>query len=237
MRQDDPEHFPEKSRGGAHNVKVDQEMREKIGEIIGANAAATLQTINDELQRLLPEKPRISSKHLSKVCQGMIYTLKKLECAPADRNRSDVKEARKQYARWFLENGLSAPRIVYVDGAGYNIWTQQTRGRARIGERAVRSVSAQRGENLTLILAISPQRGVEHFSFHVGGTSSAIFGDFFRELTAAIGTENRCIFILDNAPCHRSVSPLSNNHEVMYLPAYFPMLTPIEILSLPGNGW
>lgn len=228
MKRDDPEDFPEKNRGGAHNVKVDGDMREKISEIIGANAAATLQTINDELRRLLPDKPHISTKHLSKVCRGMFFTLKKLECAPADRNRSDVKDARKEYARWFLEYGLLVPRIVYVDESGFNIWTQRTRGRARIGERAVRTVSGQRGENLTLILAISAQHGVEHYSFHVGGTSASVFGDFFRTLTATIGTENRCIFVLDNAPCHRSVSSLSEHHEVKYLPAYSPMLTPVE---------
>ena len=96
MKRDDPENFPETNRGGAHNIKVDADMWEKISEIIGANAAATLQTINDEHRRLMPEKPYISTKHLSKVCHGMLYTLKKLECAPADRNRSDVKDSRKE---------------------------------------------------------------------------------------------------------------------------------------------
>ena len=76
MKRDDPENFPETNRGGAHNVKVDADMREQISEIIGANAAATLQTIKDELRRLMPEKSHISTKHLSKVCYGLLYTLR-----------------------------------------------------------------------------------------------------------------------------------------------------------------
>ena len=53
MNREDPELFPEKTRGGAHSVKIDAEMREKISKIIGANSVTTLQTINDELRRRL----------------------------------------------------------------------------------------------------------------------------------------------------------------------------------------
>ena len=228
MKKEDPEKMEGGRRGGAHHVKVDEEMRTVISSIIGENPAATLININAELKRRLPSKPHISDAYLSKVCRGMFFTLKKLECCPADRNRADVKESRKEYSSWFLEVAVCSPRVIYIDESGFNVWTQRTRGRARVGSRAVRTVSGQRGENLTLILAVSPQSGVEHFQFKVGGTSSAVFAEFFTELTSKVGTENRCIFVLDNAPCHRSLTPLSDNHVVKFLPPYSPMLTPVE---------
>ena len=225
MRMEDPETIGDSTRGEAHNVKVDLEMQEIISEIIGENPAATLVMIN---RRRLPLKPIISNSCLSRACHGMFFTIKKLEASPSDRNRPDVKMERKEYARWFLQDANRSPRVVYIDESGYNVWTQRTRGRARIGDRAIRTVNGQRGENLTLILAISPQNGIEHFEFRVGGTSSVVFQEFFTELSRKIGHGNPCIFILDNAPCHRAVNLASDNHFLRFLPPYSPMLTPVE---------
>jgi transposase len=182
------------------------------------------------LRGRLPAKPHISDTYISKICRGMFYTLKKLEACPADRNRDDVKQQRKDYARWFLEIAILSPRIIYmyIDESGFNVWTQRAYGRAPVGSRAVRTVSGQRGENLTLILAVSPQRGVEHFKFRTGGTNSEAMKEFFSELTGMVGLENRCIFILDNAPCHRALTTLSDNHVIKFLPPYSRMLTPVE---------
>ena len=226
MRREDPENFDGRRRGGAHHIKVDDEMREAISTIIGENPAATLININAELRRRLPAKPHISDTYMSKVCRGLFFTLKKLEVCPADRNREDVKEQRRHYATWFLEVAVFSPRVIYIDESGYNVWTQRTRGRAHVGSRAVRTINGQRGENLTLILAVSPQFGVEHYKFRTGGTTSDAFKDFFAELTAIVGVENRCVFILDNAPCHRAVTSMCDNHVVKFLPPYSPMLTP-----------
>ena len=127
-----------------------------------------------------------------------------------------------------MEVANRGPRVVYVDESGFNVWTQRTRGRAPVGQRAVRTVNSQRGENLTIILAVSPQNGVEKHSFHVGGTTAAKFAEFFASLEETIGLQNPCFFIMDNAPCHRAVQPASDNHQVRFLLAYSPMLTPVE---------
>ena len=97
-----------------------------------------------------------------------------------------------------------------------------------MGQRAVRTVNGQRGENVTIILAISPQNGVEKYSFHVGGTTTVRFADFFRGLEEQIGWDVPCIFVMDNARCHRSVRTLSDAHVIRYLPPYSPFLTPVE---------
>ena len=76
LKREDPENVEEKTRGGAYHVKVDNEMRETIAEIIGENPAATLATINSELRRRLPAKPFISNNYISHVCRGMFCTMK-----------------------------------------------------------------------------------------------------------------------------------------------------------------
>lgn len=228
MKNDDPEHIEEKKRGGRHHVKVTEEMREVIADLIGRNPAITLKSLNSQLRERLPDSPHVHENYLGTVCKGMFYSLKKLEPQPVDRNRPDVKEERKRYANWFIENVVVSPLTIYIDESGYNVWTSRTRGRAIIGQPAVRTVHGQRGENITLILAISPQRGIEHHSFHIGGTSAATFQIFFKALSEKVGLNNSCTFILDNAPCHRSTEALSPNHTVKFLPPYSPMLTPIE---------
>ena len=77
-------------------------------------------------------------------------------------------------------------------------------------------------------MAVSPQRGVEHHQFRVGGTSNAVFSTFFNELASIVGHENRSFFILDNATCHKNIAPASESHTVKYLPPYSPFLTPVE---------
>ena len=101
---------------------MDQEIREAIEEMVNSNPAITLVTIKQELQHRYPSKPTISSTTIAKVLNGMLFSLKKLHISPADRNRQDVKEARRVYARWFLEEGQLAPLLVFIDESGFNLW-------------------------------------------------------------------------------------------------------------------
>ena len=70
---------------------------------------------------------------------------------PADRNRPEVLDRRRQYANWFINHAVLR-HTVFVDKRGYNIWTARSHGRARRGERAYRQVCGQRGRNVTVCL-------------------------------------------------------------------------------------
>ena len=110
-----------------------------------------------------------------------------------------------------------APRVIYIDESGFNIWTQRTRGRARVGERAVRVVNGQRGESMTLILAILVTNGIEKSQFYGGGTTKERFVTFLHDLEETVG-DSPCIFVLDNAPCHRGVQVRNvEHHELRYI--------------------
>ena len=70
-----------------------------------------------------------------------------------------------EYAQWFMARGIQC-NLIYVDECGFNLYTRKTRGRAVIGQRAVRQVAGCRGKNLNLILAINPDVGVLDHEMH-----------------------------------------------------------------------
>ena len=44
---------------------------------------------------------------------------------PAERNRDDVKMARRLYAEWLLDN---QSELIYIDESGFYLWTSRTKG-------------------------------------------------------------------------------------------------------------
>ena len=79
----------------------------------------------------------------------------KLEDAPMDRNNLQVKEEHREFVLLLTQEGINQ-NLLYVDECGFNLFTRRTRGRARVGQRAVRQVCNSRGKNINIILAISP---------------------------------------------------------------------------------
>ena len=98
---------------------------------------------------------------------GMLISVKMARAVPAARNRPDVIERRYEYANWFMTQGVIND-CIFIDECGYNIWTARSYGRARVGERAYRQVSGQRGRNVTNCLTVPPTNclaGLPHSSY------------------------------------------------------------------------
>ena len=144
----------ERPRGGAREEvrKVDDEMKAAMVDIIEQHPSYTLKQIREELQRLLPQKPVISVSTVAHVLDGALIRMKTLENIPQDRNNIRIKNERYNYANWMMAEGVGR-NLVYLDEAGFNLFTRRTRGRARIGQRAVRQVGNSRGRHLTLLMA------------------------------------------------------------------------------------
>ena len=123
----------ERLRGGRNNVRVDDEMRDCLEEIINENCLLTLIQINHELRRTLPVKPKIHDQTVSRTLGGMLFRVKLVRPLPADRNRPDVLSKRVDYATCFM-NCAAVRHCVFVDQCGYNIRTTRSRGTARQGE-------------------------------------------------------------------------------------------------------
>ena len=108
---------------------------------------------------------------------GMLIRVKMARAVPAARNRPDVIERRYEYADWFMTQGVIND-CIFIDECGYNIWTARSYGRARVGERAYRQVSGQRGRNVTICLAVSPTNGLVYHTARIGGMNRQLFNDF-----------------------------------------------------------
>ena len=191
----------ERARGGRNHVKVDEEMKRCIAAILDENPVLTLDAINTTLRERLPQKPHVYSRTIGKILDGMLYTVKLVRRCPAERNRPDVIQSRRQYAAWFLEEAIRN-QVVFADECGFNIWTARSQGRALRGERAYRQVAGQRGNNITITLAVSSTFGLIHHSMHIGGTNQARFQAFLQECAENL-PENETTIIFDGAPPHR----------------------------------
>ena len=89
----------ERPRGGANNVRVDNEMKDCLNDILNDNCMLTLAQINQELRRRLPRKPRIHDRTVTRTLDGMLFRFKIARHQPAERNRPDVIQKRHDYAK------------------------------------------------------------------------------------------------------------------------------------------
>ena len=60
----------------AHNVNVDDEMKQCLSEIVNENCLLTLRNINEELRRRQPTKPEVNDRTVGKALNGMLITVK-----------------------------------------------------------------------------------------------------------------------------------------------------------------
>ena len=94
---------------------------------------------NPDMVYVIKHNLTISYVTVAKILDGHLYTTKKLINQPANWNSDLTKVARQDYFNWIFGASVNS-HLVYVDEAGYNLWTSRTYGRAPIGEPAVRIV-------------------------------------------------------------------------------------------------
>ena len=219
-------------RGGNRRPRTDDEMRQEVVRIVEEHSEYTLNQINDELRIRLPNKPHISKSSLCALLDGQLITVKKLEDAPQQRNEDLIKERRQRYAQWLLQEGVNRI-LVYVDETGYNLHTKRTQGRAPRGERAVRVVAGQRGPNLTVCFAVSPQLGLVFHEMYEGGMTRVRFDAFLEQISQRLGNREAYV-IIDNAPAHNAANLRNPHHDLIRLPAYSPFL---NITEMANSAW
>lgn len=115
----------ERPRGGANNVRVANDMKDCLNDILNDNCMLTLAQINQELRRRLPRKPRIHDRTVARTLDGMLFRFKIARRQPAERNRPDVIQKLHDYATWFMGQAIVS-HTVFVDECGYNIWTARS---------------------------------------------------------------------------------------------------------------
>lgn len=221
-------------RGGPHHSKVDQDMRDACELILEENPLLTLNQINGDLRRRLPNKPVISISTLARTLDGMLFTIKLAEDVPVDRNADRVLQQRLEYGQWFLRRGVIG-HCVYIDECGYNIWTRRSYGRAARGQPVRRVVNNQRGNNCNVTFAVSNEVGLVHHNIRMNTTTRESFEQFLQETCNAAAImfpqEESVFFIYDNARPHVNAQLPQGfpTYVIKRLPPYSPFLNPVEM--------
>lgn len=109
-------------------MKVDDEMKNCLEEIVNESSLLILKAVNSELRRRLPEKSYVHDRAIATHLNGLLFTLKLSHRVPAKRNRPDIIERRYQYAQWNLEEA-NLHHAVFIDECCFNIWTSRSQGR------------------------------------------------------------------------------------------------------------
>ena len=100
-------------------------MRATLEELLDDNPLLTLKQMKQQFEVRLPHKPIVSTSTIARTLNGMLITLKLAKHVPDLRNAARVLDARREYANWFLREGVLG-HLVFIDETGYNMDSQIT---------------------------------------------------------------------------------------------------------------
>ena len=248
-------HGVEDARGGRRQatVKLTPEVVQLVVEMVERQPDITLKVIKDNLEVAVPPV-MVSVTSISRALDGQLITTKKLQDCPVQRNSVRIKRDRAVYAAWYLAQGKHSFQLfckymyitlhvhhvsvekpvdaqntlIFVDESCFNIFTRRTRGRAALGQPAVRQLNFDRGANLNLVMAVAPGTGVVYYELQRGTMTGQRFQHYLDNLDQILRDTEAVnpVIVLDNAPVHRGA--VCGEALVKFLPAYSPFLNPIE---------
>jgi transposase len=178
----------------------------------------------------------VTNKTVSKALTRIGFTFKLLRVLPVARNSPEIITSRHSYADRFLrEAPINRANVVWVDECGFNLHLRRKHGRARRGLHGSIVVPNSRGQNISVCAAMN-QDGFLIHQVRVGAFTAALFCDFLEHLFTELRIRGReqCWIIMDNVRFHHAQAvtdcAMRFGHTIQYLPAYSPMLNPIESL-------
>lgn len=127
-------------------------------------------------------------------------------------------------------NQLDAKDFVFLDETGVNIAMARRYARAPKGKRVQTSAPVNKGKNVTVLGALSPE-GILAAMTIEGSTDTAVFLAFVQTVLVPVLRPGQ-IVIMDNLSSHK-VNGIKEAIEsaqatLEYLPSYSPDLSPIE---------
>ncbi|MBD2109333.1 IS630 family transposase [Nodosilinea sp. FACHB-13] len=138
-------------------------------------------------------------------------------------------QRRFDYRNWSFT--VDPRNLVFVDEAGVNLAMTRLRGRAPQGERVHDSPPRNRGQNVSLLGALSMEGLVATMSVP-GSVNTDVFVTYLREVLIPqlwVGA----IVVMDNLSVHHTarVAELieAAGAKLVFLPPYSPDLSPIEL--------
>jgi transposase len=222
---------PERYKSVTHPTKWNSDHLDILGEILHENPVLTLkEMITAAVDRGCPQ---ISPSTLSTYLETMLISWKAVTYCPQQRNTDTNKDARRDYAQWFMDN--QPMHFVFVDEMGFSVATQRTHGRAGVGTPVYAVTPMMQSPNHSVCMAVSKQLGMIHMKVLDHAFKRPDFNAFMIEVCGVLrdkGEDTRICFVLDNCRIHHrdDLEDIRRNfhHEYMFLPPYSPQLNPIE---------
>lgn len=155
------------------------------------------------------------------------YAVKKTLYA-SEQDTPRVQELRHDYRRWL--DKIDVRNLVLVDEVGLNLSMSRLFARAQAGERAIGSIPANKGGNVTLLGALNLDRLIASMTIP-GSMNTEVFLVYVTQILVPqlwLGA----IVVMDNLPVHQAecvrVAIDSVGAKIKFLPPYSPDLSPIE---------
>jgi len=217
-----------KTAGEKRGEKKQDYLQEKtiIARCLDSNNSLTLKELKMELERNNIIRS-VSTIHA--IIHKMNYTRKKLICIPTERNSARVMETRKLYCR-FIQN-ISNSSLVFLDEFGINGHTSRSYGYSPVNSKAYVSRNANRGMNVSVLVAIGYETILCH-QISCRPFNSTSFKDFLITKLFPLINSTNPIVVMDNCRIHKTldVANAFNENRIgfKYLPPYSPQLNPIE---------
>ncbi len=120
--------------------------------------------------------------------------------------------------------------LIFIDESGAHLQMSPRYGRAYGKERAIVKAPYKRGNQMTMIVAISIKK-VEAALYGEWNANTEIFSTFIEEHLCPL-LKKRHVVVMDNVGFHKSEKVISQieatGAKCLYLPPYHPELNPIE---------
>jgi transposase len=122
-------------------------------------------------------------------------------------------------------------RLMFIDESGFNLAMTPLYARAPKGQRAYGQIPKNRGENSSLIAALSLDEGVSAAMTLEGAVDGIAFKVYVQRVLAPRLRPGQ-IVVLDNLQVHKNQAVRemieARGCELLFLPSYSPDLNPIE---------
>ena len=225
------------NQGGKRFEIVNEDILNKIENIVESNGSLTLKEIKTKLLTSLNNfNFQISLNTIDRCLQKIGISLKNNHKELYRVNLPDKIELRKEYSLWFNNFFLGDYRkIIFIDETSFNLHLRRTRSRSKIGTRANVMVPTVRGRSISLIASMSIN-GMHFYKIVSNSTvNSNIFNDYINELCQYLQdvlNMQEAFLIFDNARIHKyeNIERILStyNFHFKFLSPYSYMLNPIE---------
>lgn len=228
-------------RGGRKDAscKVDEQMRIYLQNEVEQNPFLTLNEMANLLSTRFPDKPQVTYKTADRILHGLLYSVKLATKGTDVRLKTNCAEniqARQEYAEFML-NLDPGVRLAFLDETGFNLWTRRSQGRSVRGQKIRRTVTTQRGPNITVCMATAAGFGLVHATVQRGGQTIPRFQGFIDQLSEQchlLDNDSTWIILMDGPYFHRAarIPPhLQDRISIRILPPYSPFLNPAEFAN------